>query len=287
MLAEAVEEEVRRSEGRVDGAQLLRRARGALDEIARPAHEEYTAYRQAEADSAPGRLLDRFGREALGGLAGAAGAAALATLLLVAGRDESTATAVRDAGLVALAAVLGFTLRAVAAHLWSAERQAGSRHQPGGVDQLRLAWRSALDVRGIRPYLEQQRALAPRRDATGRGAGSGRATAARRPAPGTGRARPAPVRCWPVPSTGCPTGAIRSSAAAASSPSSPSGSTGTAPAPTPGPPSSCCTARPAPGAPCWRAGPPMRPASCSGVPAWWTCAARARTRFPPATRSST
>ncbi|WP_326598747.1 tetratricopeptide repeat protein [Streptomyces sp. NBC_01803] len=168
MLAEAVEEEVRRSEGRVDGAQLLRRARGALDEIARPAHEEYTAYRQAEADSAPGRLLDRFGREALGGLAGAAGAAALATLLLVAGRDESTATAVRDAGLVALAAVLGFTLRAVAAHLWSAERQAGSRHQPGGVDQLRLAWRSALDVRGIRPYLEQQRALAPRRDATGR-----------------------------------------------------------------------------------------------------------------------
>ncbi|MDT0446947.1 tetratricopeptide repeat protein [Streptomyces johnsoniae] len=164
LLVRAVEEEVRRSEGRIDGAQLLQRARGELAEIVRPAHEEYAAYAQAEADSAPGRLADRFTPRAVGGLAGAAGAAALATVLLVGSIDVSAATAFTDAAIVAAAALLGFAAQAVVAHLWSAERTAGSRHQPGGVEQLRLAWRSAVEVRGIRPYLEQQRVVAPRRD---------------------------------------------------------------------------------------------------------------------------
>ncbi|MDT0342353.1 tetratricopeptide repeat protein [Streptomyces litchfieldiae] len=164
LLARAVDEEVRRSEGRIDGEQLLMRARGELAEIVRPAEEEYAAYAQAEADSAPGRLGDRFAPRALAGLAGAAGAAALATLLLVGSIDESTATAFTDAVIVAAAALLGFTVQAVVAHLWSAERTAGRRHQPGGVEQLRLAWRSAVEVRGIRPYLEQRRVVAPRRD---------------------------------------------------------------------------------------------------------------------------
>ncbi|TDC70212.1 tetratricopeptide repeat protein [Streptomyces hainanensis] len=164
LLERAVEEEVRRSEGRVDGPQLLQRARGALGEILRPAEEEYTAYLRAETEHAPGRLADRFGRRALGGLAAAATGAAIAALLLIGSIDDSAATAFADAIIVAAAALTGFSAQAVLAHLFSAERSAGSRHQPGGVEQLRLAWRNAVEVRGIRPYLEQQRAVAPRRE---------------------------------------------------------------------------------------------------------------------------
>ncbi|UCM90059.1 tetratricopeptide repeat protein [Streptomyces marincola] len=164
LLARAVDEEVRRSEGRVDGERLLRRAREGLADILRPAQEEYEAYARAEAENAPGRLADRFTARTVGGPAGAAGAAALATLLLVGSLDGSAATAFTDAAIVAVAALLGFVIQAVVAHLWSAERNAGENHQPGGVEQLRLAWRSAVEVRGIRPYLEQQRAIAPRRD---------------------------------------------------------------------------------------------------------------------------
>jgi hypothetical protein len=35
----------------------------------------------------------------------------------------------------------------------------GSAGQPGDVEQLRLQWLTALEVRGIRPYLDQQRVL--------------------------------------------------------------------------------------------------------------------------------
>ncbi|WP_440581577.1 hypothetical protein, partial [Streptomyces viridochromogenes] len=47
LLARAVEEEVRRSGGRVDGPVLLSRARGALDSMAQTAAEEYAAYTRA------------------------------------------------------------------------------------------------------------------------------------------------------------------------------------------------------------------------------------------------
>ncbi|RKN46967.1 tetratricopeptide repeat protein [Streptomyces hoynatensis] len=169
LVVRAVEEEARNSEGRIDAEALLRRARGALEEITRPAREEYEALLRAEAESAPARLADRFGPGPLASLAGAALGAALAALLLVGGLDGSVTTAFGDALLVAGAAVLGFAVQAVLAHLWTAERHAGSRAQPGGVEQLRLAWRNAVEVRGLRPYLAQQRAVAPRREPLGDG----------------------------------------------------------------------------------------------------------------------
>ncbi|NEC81674.1 hypothetical protein G3I38_21135, partial [Streptomyces sp. SID7958] len=45
-------------------------------------------------------------------------------------------------------------------HVPAAHRRAGSAHQPGGPEQLRLQWLTALEVRGIRPFLDQQRVLA-------------------------------------------------------------------------------------------------------------------------------
>ncbi|MEV1010409.1 tetratricopeptide repeat protein [Streptomyces sp. NPDC049881] len=173
MLARAVEAEVRRSDGRVDGARLLDRVRSALPEIVRPAEEEYVAYARAEAESAPTRLGERFGARALGGTAAGALASGLAALLLIGGID-SPATAFADAVIVIAAAFAGFSLQAVVAHLWTAERSAGSRNQPGGVEQLRLAWRNAVEVRGLRPFLEQQRAVAPRREPLATAGASGR-----------------------------------------------------------------------------------------------------------------
>ncbi|MDB1087010.1 tetratricopeptide repeat protein [Streptomyces sp. ACA25] len=181
LLSRAVEEEVRRSAGAVDGRQLLERARGALADIVHPARDEYEDFRQAEAAGAPRRLLDRFAPALLGGPAVATAAASLAALLLLA-RDGETTAALLGATAVALAAVLGFTVHAAVAHLWSTESDAGSRNQPGGVEQLRLAWLTAVEVRGIRPYLDQQRAVTARRQ--------NRATTGRPAAP---RSRPRPT----------------------------------------------------------------------------------------------
>ncbi|WP_227869989.1 tetratricopeptide repeat protein [Streptomyces otsuchiensis] len=158
LLTAAVQAEVQRSSGTVDGARLLQRAQGTLDQIVRPAAEEWADYRQAERDSAPRRLRERFDARAIGGALGAATAAALATLFFVA-TESSPGHAAAGAALVAVAAVAGFLLQAVVAHLWSAESHAGSRNQPGGVEQLRLAWLTAVEVRGIRPWIERERTV--------------------------------------------------------------------------------------------------------------------------------
>ncbi|NJQ08592.1 tetratricopeptide repeat protein [Streptomyces lonarensis] len=161
LLARSVEAEVRRSQGSADGAALLQRARSALDQLLHPAAEEWARYQQAERDNAPRRLRDRFDAAAVGGLVTTTLAAALAALLTVAATDTA-GDATLVAAVVAAAAVTAFVLQAVVAHLWTAESQAGSRNQPGGVEQLRLAWLTAVEVRGIRPWLEQQRALTAR-----------------------------------------------------------------------------------------------------------------------------
>ncbi|MGV9626197.1 hypothetical protein ACWDTB_06375, partial [Streptomyces sp. NPDC003487] len=56
LLARAVEEEVRRSGGRIDGQVLLSRARAALDDMARTAREEYDAYTRALDEAQAGQL---------------------------------------------------------------------------------------------------------------------------------------------------------------------------------------------------------------------------------------
>lgn len=164
LLVRAAEEEVRRSDGRVDGRQLLQRARSTIDEIHRPALEEYAVYRRAEDEFSPGRMSDRFRPQALGGAVAATVAASVAVLILVGGSDLATSVAFFDAVVTIAAGLLGYALYAVFAHQWAVQRHAGDRHQPGGVEALRLEWLTAVEVRGIRPYLDQQRALTPHRE---------------------------------------------------------------------------------------------------------------------------
>ncbi|MFE6365640.1 AAA family ATPase [Streptomyces sp. NPDC057806] len=161
LLARAVEEEVRRSGGRTDGAVLLSRARGALDAMAQSAAEEYEAYVRALDEAEAGRLTfgQRYAREGGGTpllVAGVAGVAAvLADLALGTGAGTAVGAGV-TVGLVGAAATV---VKVAGVHLPAAHHRAGAAGQPGGAEQLRLQWLTALEVRGIRPFLDQQRML--------------------------------------------------------------------------------------------------------------------------------
>lgn len=161
LLARAVEEEVRRSGGRTDGEVLLSRARGALDAMAQPAAEEYEAYTRALDEAEAGRLTfgQRYAREGAGTplLVAAVSAAAACVADLALGTDTGTALGTgAAAGVVGAAAIV---VKVTASHLPAASRRAGELGRPGGTEQLRLQWLTALEVRGIRPFLDQQRVL--------------------------------------------------------------------------------------------------------------------------------
>ncbi|MEU9380258.1 hypothetical protein AB0D38_04295, partial [Streptomyces sp. NPDC048279] len=68
LLVQAVEEEVRRSGGRVDGQLLLSRARGGLEAMAQSAAEEYDTYTHALDEREAGRQSfgQRYAREGAG-----------------------------------------------------------------------------------------------------------------------------------------------------------------------------------------------------------------------------
>ncbi|GAA3813701.1 tetratricopeptide repeat protein [Streptomyces phyllanthi] len=161
LLARAVEEEVRRSGGRTDGAVLLSRARAALDAMAESATEEYQAYTSALDEADVGRLTfaERYQKEGAGTAllvaAVAAVAAAVADLALGTGPGTAVGAGV-TAGVVGAAATV---LKVTASHVPAAHHRAGALGQPGGPEQLRLQWLTALEVRGIRPFLDQQRVL--------------------------------------------------------------------------------------------------------------------------------
>ncbi|MEU2583349.1 tetratricopeptide repeat protein [Streptomyces avermitilis] len=161
LLARAVEEEVRRSGGRTDGALLLSRARGALDGMAQAAAEEYEAYTRALDETEAGRLTfgQRYAREGAGTplLVAAVAAVAACVADLSLGTGAGTAFGVgATVGVVGAAATVA---KVTAAHLPAASRRAGALGQPGGPEQLRLQWLTALEVRGIRPFLDQQRVI--------------------------------------------------------------------------------------------------------------------------------
>ncbi|MFM9372123.1 tetratricopeptide repeat protein [Streptomyces sp. Da 82-17] len=161
LLARAVEEEVRRTGGRTDGNVLLSRARGALDTLAESAAEEYAAYTRAldEAEAGQQSFGQRLGREgATPALVTAVAAAAAALADLAFGTD--TGTALGAGAVVAVAGAAATVAKVTAAHAPAAHRRAGALAQPGGPEQLRLQWLTALEVRGIRPYLDQQRVVA-------------------------------------------------------------------------------------------------------------------------------
>lgn len=161
LLVRAVEEEARRTGGRTDSAALLARARGALDAMAAGAADEYAAYtRSLDAVGAGQQPLSaRFSRAALGTpllVTGVAAAAAFGADLAL---GTATGLALGAGAVVAVAGTTATVARVTASHWPAAHRRAGERNQPGGPEQLRLAWLTALEVRGIRPFLDQQRML--------------------------------------------------------------------------------------------------------------------------------
>ncbi|GGX68403.1 tetratricopeptide repeat protein [Streptomyces anandii] len=185
LLARAVEEEVRRSGGRVDGAVLLSRARGALDTLAGPAAEEYEAYTRALDEASAGQLTfaQRYAREGAGTPLLVAAVAALTAVVADIALGTGTGTAVGAGVTVGVAGAAATVVKVTAAHLPAAHHRAGAAGQPGGTEQLRLQWLTALEVRGIRPFLDQQRVLsastAPKKAAP-RLRGTDKSAAARR-----------------------------------------------------------------------------------------------------------
>jgi len=163
LLVRAVEEEARRTGGRSDPGVLMARARAALDSIAAGAGEEYAAYTQALDAAAAGErpLSQRLTKETLGTPLLVTGVAAVAAFGADLAFGTSTGPALGAGAVVAVAGAATTVAKATASHWPAAHRRAGAAGQPGGAEQLRLQWLTALEVRGIRPYLDQQRMLTP------------------------------------------------------------------------------------------------------------------------------
>ncbi|MFD5568293.1 tetratricopeptide repeat protein [Streptomyces cadmiisoli] len=168
LLVRAVEEEVRRSGGRVDGKVLMARARGALDTMAGSAAEEYAAYTRALDETEAGRLTfgQRYAREGAGTPLLVAGVAAVAAAAADLALGTGAGTALGAGVTVGVVGAATTVVKVAGSHLPAAHHRAGAAGQPGGPEQLRLQWLTALDVRGIRPFLDQQRMLASSTGAT-------------------------------------------------------------------------------------------------------------------------
>ncbi|MCY0925931.1 tetratricopeptide repeat protein [Streptomyces sp. H27-H1] len=167
LLGRAVEEESRRGAGGAAGsaeakAALLARGKQALDALAESASTEYEAYTRALDEAAAGdeSLGEAFRRAntstALLVTAVAAAAAVGADLAF----GVAVGTALTAGTVVGVAGATATVVKVTALHLPAANRRAGELGRPGGAEQLKLQWLSALEVRGIRPFLEQQRKVA-------------------------------------------------------------------------------------------------------------------------------
>ncbi|WP_405821529.1 tetratricopeptide repeat protein [Streptomyces sp. NBC_01390] len=161
LLGRAVEEEVRRSGGRTDGSVLLTRARGALDAMAQSSAEEYEEYTRALDEAKAGQLTfgQRYAREGAGTPLLVAAVAAVAAGIADLALGTGAGTAVGAALTVGVVGAVATVLKVTASHVPAAHHRAGAVGQPGGPEQLRLSWLTALEVRGIRPFLDQQRVL--------------------------------------------------------------------------------------------------------------------------------
>ncbi|MET9432701.1 tetratricopeptide repeat protein [Streptomyces sp. NPDC006551] len=186
LFARLVEEEVRRSGGRIDSTALLARGRAALDTMAAGAGEEYAEYVRVleEAEAGQRSLADRFSRDAVGTpvLVTAVTAAAAVGADLALG--TAAGTALGAGAVVAVAGAAATVLKVTAGHWPAAHRRAGALGRPGGPEQLRLRWLTAFEVRGVRPFLDQQRVLLtaqrPPRKVVAQLRGADRSAAARR-----------------------------------------------------------------------------------------------------------
>lgn len=162
LLARAVEEEVRRSGGRTDGQVLLARSRAALDAMAQTAAEEYEAYTGALDEASAGQLTfgQRYAKEGGGTPLLVAAVAAVAAIVADLTLGTGAGTALGAGVTVGVVGAAATVVKVTASHLPAAHHRAGAASQPGGPEQLRLQWLTALEVRGIRPFLDQQRVLA-------------------------------------------------------------------------------------------------------------------------------
>ncbi|MEV0573973.1 tetratricopeptide repeat protein [Streptomyces sp. NPDC050392] len=161
LLARAVEEEVRRSGGRTDPGPLMARGRAALDAMAAGAGDEYTAYTQALDAATAGQqpLGQRLSRANLGTPLLVTGVAAAAAFGADVALGTASGLALGAGAVVAVAGATATVAKVTASHWPAAHRRAGALGQPGGAEQLRLQWLTALEVRGIRPFIDQQRML--------------------------------------------------------------------------------------------------------------------------------
>lgn len=274
LLRRAVEEEVRRSGGRTDGNVLLSRARAALDAMAGTAGEEYSAYTHALDEAAAGQLTfrQRYAREGAGTPLLVAAVAAVAAAVADVALGTGTGTAVGAGVTVGVVGAAATVVKVVGAHVPAAHHRAGAVSQPGGPEQLRLQWLTALEVRGIRPFLDQQRMLAastgpaktgPKlrgadKSAAARGRSALEQSFGQLPEPGT-RSR-AGGRRW----RGCGGGCRRPARARR-----------------PNRRWWCCTGRPAAAVRRSRSGPSTSCGTTSAGPAWSTCAGPGRRRAAP------
>ncbi|WP_424212086.1 tetratricopeptide repeat protein [Streptomyces sp. BI20] len=186
VLVRAVDEEVRRggvSSGERDA--LLARGRAALDSLAATAAVEYDAY-VAALDGAAARVPDGDGRRRSASAALlATGVSAVAAFGADLALDVPAGTAVTVGVITAVAGAAATVAKVTVGQLPAAHRRAGELGRPGGPETLRLQWLSALEVRGIRPFLERQRPRAGAGTKVGGESDTGAAPsgAAGRPAP--------------------------------------------------------------------------------------------------------
>ncbi|MGY5101048.1 tetratricopeptide repeat protein [Streptomyces sp. 900105245] len=161
LLARAVEEEVRRSGGRIDGQLLLSRARGGLEAMAGTAGEEYEAYTRALDEAEADRLTfgQRYARAGAGTALMVAAVAAVAAAVADLTLGTGTGTAVGAGAIAGVVGAAATVVKVAGSHVPAAHHRAGAAGQPGGPEQLRLQWLTALEVRGIRPFLDQQRVI--------------------------------------------------------------------------------------------------------------------------------
>ncbi|MEU8779014.1 tetratricopeptide repeat protein [Streptomyces sp. NPDC048606] len=164
LLVRAVEEEARRASGggAVDRGALLARGREALDGMAAAAAEEYAAYVSALDEAAAGEqsLGEAFRRGDNGAALWATAVAAAAAVGADLAFGVDAGTAISAGVVVGVAGAVATVVKVTASHVPAANRRAGVAGRPGGAEQLRLQWLTALEVRGVRPFLEQQRLVA-------------------------------------------------------------------------------------------------------------------------------
>ncbi|MFB6518541.1 tetratricopeptide repeat protein [Streptomyces sp. NPDC056401] len=167
LLGRAVEEESRRGAGGAAAtpeakAALLARGKQALDSLAASAATEYEAYTHALDEAAAGdeSLGEAFRRANTSTALLVTGVAAAAAIVADLAFSVAIGTALTTGAVVGVAGATATVVKVTALHLPAANRRAGELGRPGGAEQLKLQWLSALEVRGIRPFLEQQRKVA-------------------------------------------------------------------------------------------------------------------------------